>query len=215
MQIVFKIFPTAIVLCFVFTSTALAQYSDLPHPELSPRQRPSLGVAQATYRVPTQPTPVSESVSESGFPALVHPTATDQAAAEKSASASKSFGPLVTTGCALAVVLGLFAGLVWLTRRYGNGSMTQTGIPSEVMKSLGSTPIDARTRVTLLRCGNRIIVMAQTATGVHPLSEITDPVEVQRLTAMCNGESVSQVEPTFAEALRHANRNNSAVAFSG
>ncbi|MGB7348080.1 MAG: flagellar biosynthetic protein FliO [Pirellulaceae bacterium] len=152
---------------------------------------------------------------DSGFPTLSPPTETNQATATTTSSSSKSFGPLVTTGFSLVVVLGLFAGLVWVTRRYGNASMTQSGVPSDVMKSLGSTAIDARTRVTLLRCGNRIIVMAQTATGVHPLSEITDPAEVQRLTAMCNGETVSQANPTFADALRQANRRGGSVEFAG
>jgi flagellar biosynthetic protein FliO len=206
------------LLSLAFSNAAQAQYAGQ-----SNFQTASQSVAPASFETSTPQAHKPESLANSGFPTLARPNSNPQSAAKDATSTSKSFGPLVTTGFSLVVVLGLFAGLVWVTRRYGNGSMTQTGVPSDVMKSLGSTAIDARTRVTLLRCGNRIIVMAQTASGVHPLSEITDPAEVQRLTAMCNGETVSQGslqgEPTFAEALRQANghhksRRGKQIAFT-
>lgn len=98
-------------------------------------------------------------------------------------------GSIVTVASSLAVVLGLFAGLMWLTRRFGSSAMNAGTIPQDVMRPLGSTSIDARTRVMLLRCGNRILVVGQTQTGIHPLSEITDAEEVQSLTAACSGDS--------------------------
>ncbi len=107
----------------------------------------------------------------------------------RSASRSKIAVPALTVTSSLAVVLGLFAGLVWLTRKFGSRSMNQGAVPKEVLSSLGSTPLDSRTRITMLRCGNRILVVAQTATGLHPLSEITDPDEVRELTAACLGDS--------------------------
>jgi flagellar biogenesis protein FliO len=110
---------------------------------------------------------------------------------------SKIAVPAVTVTSSLAVVLGLFAGLVWLTRKYGSRSMNQGAVPKEVLKSLGSTPIDSRTRITMLRCGNRILVVAQTASGLHPLSEITDPEEVRELTAACLGDSKHKFNSTL------------------
>jgi flagellar biosynthetic protein FliO len=206
-------FAILMLLSLAFSNEAQAQYAGQ-----SNFQTASRSVAPASYETSTQPDQNPQSLANSGFPSLVSPAATEQATTEHASATRKSFGPLVPPGFSLVVVLGLFAGLVWVTRRYGNGSMTQTGIPSDVMKSLGSTAIDARTRVTLLRCGNRIIVMAQTASGVHPLSEISDPAEVQRLTSMCNGETVSpaslESEPTFAEALRQANRRGKQPAFT-
>ena len=193
-------------LMFVAASQAYAQ-NGLEFPQQI-RQRPiptnaanQHGVAQAGYQAAYQSSldkhqPI---VQESGFPTL---TPVNQSAPDKLKAKTGSFGPMVTTAFSLAVVLGLFAGLVWVSRRYGNGSMTQSRVPSDIMKSLGTTAIDARTQVTLLRCGNRIIVIAQTANGVHPLSEITDPVEVNRLTMACTGDT----GPTFAETLQNEPR---------
>jgi flagellar biogenesis protein FliO len=110
---------------------------------------------------------------------------------------SKIAVPALTVTSSLAVVLGLFAGLVWLTRKFGSRSMNQGAVPKEVLSSLGSTPIDSRTRITMLRCGNRILVVAQTATGLHPLSEITDPDEVRELTAACLADSKHTFDSTL------------------
>ncbi len=165
------------------------------HPESA---RHNDAVQQAAYQasqVSASRIDTSSYANDTSFPSL---TPQSRSSGTETAGQGSSFGPLMTTGFSLAIVLGLFAGLVWVTRRFGNGSMTQSGLSSEVVKSLGSTAIDARTRVTLLRCGERVIVMAQTASGVHPLSEITDPAEVRRLTTALTGAAT----PTFAETLR-------------
>ena len=162
----------------------------------APQQIPSRrNVVPASFE---QPAVLTQPGSQgSGFPSLKRRPESDVSA---NSSSEKSFGPLVTTSASLAVVLGLFAGLVWLSRKYGNGGIAQSAVPNDVLKNLGSTMIDARTRVTLLQCGNRIIVMAQTQGGVHPLAEITDPAEVDRLVASCTGQS----HESFAEALHQA-----------
>ncbi len=104
--------------------------------------------------------------------------------------------PLVTVVSSLAIVLGLFAGLVCLTRKFGRGNIRAGSMPSDVLQTLGSTAIDGRTRVTMLRCGSRIIVAAQTASGIHPLCEITDPREVHELTVACTGASPASLAKT-------------------
>ncbi len=108
--------------------------------------------------------------------------------------------PLVTVVSSLAIVLGLFAGLVWLTRKFGGNAARVGSVPNEVLQPLGSTAIDARTRVMMLRCGSRIVVAAQTASGIQPLCEITDPREVHELTVACTGQS----QTSFAETLKAA-----------
>ena len=160
--------------------------------------------------VPAVPTLVSTPPS---FPSL-SPRADNLGsshASEGESGKSKIAGPAVTVTSSLAVVLGLFAGLVWLTRKYGTRSMSQGAVPKEVLQSLGSTPIDARTRITMLRCGDRILVMAQTATGVHPLTEITDPDEVRRLAAACLGDS----KTNFASTIQSVEREAADAGFLG
>ncbi len=119
--------------------------------------------------------------------------------------------PAVTVTSSLAVVLGLFAAMVWLTRKYGSRSIAPGAIPREVMESLGTTAIDPRTRVTMLRCGGRIIVIAQTATEVRPLAEITDSEEVRRLTAACLGDS----KRNFATTLHLIEKEKPEAGFTG
>ncbi len=124
------------------------------------------------------------------------------------ASGDTIAGPAVTVSASLAVVLGLFAALVWMTRRFGGRGMSQGALPKEIVQSLGSTALDPRTRVTMLRCGGRILVVAQTATGIHPLSEITDPEEVRQLTAACLGDAKQSFVSTLKSIEKEPVRSN-------
>ena len=125
--------------------------------------------------------------------------------------AQRSFAsPTITVTSSLAIVLGLFAALVWITRKFGNRSMNR-GIPDGVLQSLGSMALDPRTRLTMLRCGNRILVVAQTNSGIHPLSEITDADEVRQMTAACLGES----HRNFASALKSLEQEPAPAGFTG
>lgn len=147
------------------------------------------------------------------FPALnTQPSSADTPTREGRESGGMPFsGSLFTVGSSLVVVLGLFGGLVWVTRRFGTRSMTSGVIPTEIMQSLGSSPIDSRTRITLVRCGNRILVLAQTATGIQPISEITDAEEVRQLTALCLGDSKKE----FATTLRSIEQEKTPSGYVG
>ncbi len=135
------------------------------------------------------------------FPALGPKPAADASTPEGDADNGRDVGiarPAITVTSSLAVVLGLFAAMVWITRKFNGRTLAQGNVPKEVLYGLGSTAIDARTRVTLVRCGNRILVMAQSPTGVYPLAEITDPQEVIDLSARCLGDS----KKSFASTLQ-------------
>ena len=84
-------------------------------------------------------------------------------------------------------------------------------IPSEVIQTLGSTAIDPRTRITMVRLGNRILVLAQSASGIEPVSEITDPDEVRNLTALCVGDSKAQ----FSSMLQSIEKEPAQAGFVG
>ena len=126
------------------------------------------------------------------FPSLAVPS---DGRATEDESAGGFSSPVITVVSSLVVVLGLFATLIWLTRRFGGGAVRAGAMPSDVIQNLGSTVLDAQTRVTMLRCGNRIVVAAQTSGSVHPLCEITDPREVHELIVACTG----QPQPSFAD----------------
>lgn len=143
--------------------------------------------------------------SSPAFPTL-NPRSTDAASdqepSNKSANKSKIATPTITVASSLAVVLGLFAALVWGSRKLGNGTIHGKAIPKEVIQSLGSLPLDPRTRITMLRCGNRVLVLAQAAGNTQTLCEINDPAEVRDLTAACLGDA----KHDFATALKSMER---------
>ena len=125
-------------------------------------------------------------VAPGEFPALIVPEEAD--AADERAVQDRFAGPIVTTVSSLLVVLAVFGGLVWVSRRYG-ASRAPTGVlPEDVLRNLGGVAIDSKTRVTFLKVGQRILVIGQTQSGdPQTLSEITDPDEVRRLTDRCLG----------------------------
>jgi flagellar biosynthetic protein FliO len=149
---------------------------------------------------------------ELSFPTL-KPRSPDQDpgrdVAELGERSGKLAAPTITVISSLAVVLGLFAALVWGSRRFGNGTTRNASIPKEVIQTLGSVPIDPRTRVTMLRCGNRVLLLAQTAGTVQTLCEITDPQEVHDLTAACLGKSKRE----FASTLRSIENETTSGGF--
>ena len=145
--------------------------------------------------------PAAEIVSpRPTFPKLAAREASDAASSDATAErrAPSAIGSTATVASSLAVVLGLFAGLIWLTRRFGSGNGSGRALPREACEVLGSATIEPRLKVTLLRVGGRVVVLGQTAQGVQPLSEIADVDEAQRLIAACRGESAQG----FAQELK-------------
>ncbi|MCD0458384.1 FliO/MopB family protein [Roseiconus lacunae] len=139
------------------------------------------------------------------FPEFVYP---EQAGGAPDApgdpNADGNFRPLVTTASALAIVLAIFGGLVWVSRKYGGGAKVGGTMPEDVFRVLGGASLDARTQVRFLRVGNKVLVIGQAQTGDPvTLSEIDDPDEVERITARCMGrpEIVGQRTPSVRPAM--------------
>lgn len=163
------------------TSAIQAQHPGDQHPGAQHRgaQHP---LAQKT---------ANHGTTNAGFPdlQLARPAPTDQ---ENSTSNSMLAGPVISTVSSLAIVLGLFAGLVWISRRYGGASPSRNSLPESVLQTLGSTMLDAKTKLLVLRCGGKIVLVAQTASGMQPISEITDPSEVEQMIRACAGDDAGQ-----------------------
>jgi hypothetical protein len=58
----------------------------------------------------------------------------------------------------------------------------------------------------LVRCGNKLLLLATSASGVQPLTEVTDPDEVDRLTRLCRGERYDGPITPFGNALGDPSR---------
>ena len=188
-----------------------ARHGDRPQTQASSfGQRPSFDQPSSFDADATATTSHS---SEPSFPSLTRaPSDGDQhSTSAQSPDLSRLGGPALTMASSLAVVLGLFAGLVWLTRRFGSKANGGGELPRDVVQSLGSTSVGPRTRVMLLKCGAKVIVVAQTATEIKPLSEITDPEQVRQLVALCQGDS----RAAFSQTLRSIEREPVAAGFVG
>lgn len=145
----------------------------------------------------TQSTGTEQSAARA-FPSLMPTPGSNVGSTPEQKPNSGSTSPLITVSSSLAVVLGLFAALIWGTRKFGARGGGNKNIPKEVFQTLGSTSIDPRTQVSLLRCGQRILIIARTNNGVHPLGEITDKDEVSHLIATCTGDSKQEFRSALA-----------------
>lgn len=92
-------------------------------------------------------------------------------------------GGALTVIASLAVVLGLFVGVVWVMRR----GMPQQNrkLPKEAVESLGHIPFPGRQQGQLLRIGNKLVLVSFSTAGADVITEVTDPLEVDRLAGLC------------------------------
>jgi flagellar biogenesis protein FliO len=104
-----------------------------------------------------------------------------------------------TAGAGLAIVVGLFLVAMWLMRR---GSPKGNGLlPAEAFAMLGRAPLTAQSFAHLLRVGNKLVLVAVSAEGAQPLTEVTDPMEVDRLTGLCASGSGYGPSAEFQQVL--------------
>jgi flagellar biogenesis protein FliO len=110
--------------------------------------------------------------------------------------------PLVTIGSSMALVLGLFAAFVWVSKKAQRGGGGSRLIPDEVLRVLGHKNLGTLGHVSLVRCGRSILVVSSSPTGVQSLATITDESEVRHLEAACLGESGASFQATLGEIER-------------
>ncbi len=120
----------------------------------------------------------------------------------RGASGGNLIAPLVTIGSSLAIVLGLFAALVWVTRKSQRGGTASGTIPDETLRVLGQKSLGNLGTVSLVRCGRSILVLSSSANGVQSLASITDEAEVRELEAACRGESQASFQQVLGEVAK-------------
>jgi flagellar biogenesis protein FliO len=106
----------------------------------------------------------------------------------------------------LALVLGVFFVLVWVLRRTAPPGAAL--LPTEALEVLGRAPLANRQRAHLLRCGNKLLLIASSAAGAEPLTEITDPAEVDRLTELCRQPRPSIATSALGRILGQKGKSN-------
>lgn len=113
-----------------------------------------------------------------------------------------STAPLITVGSSLAIVLGLFAALVWVSRKASKNSPNNREVSDDVMKLLGKRTIGPGNSIALVRCGRSLLIVGVHSGGMQRLGEITSDEEVRHLEALCSGQSKASFNETLSEMQR-------------
>lgn len=98
------------------------------------------------------------------------------------AARSPSSG-LGTMFASLCLVLGLFFLAIWMLKKAAPKGARM--LPAEVVEVLGRVPLGAKQNAHLLRVGNKMVLVSVSAGGAETLTEVTDPMEVDRLAGLC------------------------------
>ena len=115
-------------------------------------------------------------------------------------SAARMFG-------ALAVVLGAFMVLLWITKKIQGPS--KSIMSKQTLEVLGQKQINKIHSLHLIRLGQRILLISASDSSVTCLSEINDPVEVTQLlnTNSQSGNSSELPQSTFKRIFSQYEQN--------
>lgn len=127
-----------------------------------------------------------------------------KAAANSSAKANSPTQSLIHVGGSLAIVLSLFCGLAYLTKRGMPRNLAK--LPGEVIEVLGKAPLSKGQEMQIVRVGGKLLVLCVTANGSETLTEITNADEVDRLCAICRREKPGSVTAVFNQVLNGIGR---------
>ena len=110
----------------------------------------------------------------------------------------------------LGVVLGLFLTLTWFVKR-GMPAQAQK-LPNEVVEVLGVTTLAARQTAQLIRVGNKLLFVSFAPGGAETLTEITDPLEVDRLAGLCHAQQAQSTSASFRSLIEQFSREKPSTA---
>jgi flagellar biogenesis protein FliO len=121
---------------------------------------------------------------------------------------------LARTGAALAVVLGLIYGLLWVVRRLQRGASIGSvpgmagRAPSGILEVLGRYPIGPRQALVVMKFDRRVLLLSQTTgkqqTEMTTLCELTDPEDVASVLLKARDGAGETASRAFASAMHVA-----------
>jgi len=165
----------------------------------APRIQADPQIATAALQAPAQGPLPAKPPQKKDHRLLARPTSSSNALPKHPRQAAPASGlpkieSFATAGAGLGIVIGLFLVCMWMLRR--SSPQPTSPLPPEVASVLGRMPLAARNFAQLLQMGNKLVLFAITPEGVSPITEVTDPVEVQRLLGLCQR---NQKQSTTAE----------------
>lgn len=99
----------------------------------------------------------------------------------------------------LLVVIGLFLIFAWIGKKNmkpGTGKLSR-----EIIQILGKSQLSGKQQLELVRVGQKLLLLCVTPSSVETLTEITDPMEVERLLTIVRQDSPGSMTSTFQEVL--------------
>jgi flagellar biogenesis protein FliO len=122
---------------------------------------------------------------------------------------------LYTMGTGLAIVVGAFLLFAWVLRRGGQGRASRGMLPADAVSVLGRVSLTSKQVAQLLRVGNKLVLVALTPGGAETLTEVTDPVEVDRLMGLCQQHDPRSTTKAFEEVFQNLSREPVSSGFLG
>lgn len=150
-----------------------------------------------------------------GSDKLADPNGRANAAPRKAINFDIPTQVLYKIATALAIVLGAFLLFTWTLRR-GRGPSGRRGmLPTDAVSVLGRVALTGKQMAELLRVGNKLVLVAITPSGAETLTEVTDPVEVDRLMGICQQHDRFSTTKAFEQVFQQMSREPAAGGFFG
>jgi flagellar biogenesis protein FliO len=111
----------------------------------------------------------------------------------------------------LALVIGGYMAMLWLIRIVNpRGSR---GLPPQVVEVIGQTRFNAKQNLQLVRLGNKLLLLLASSEGAQSIGEVTDPIEVEYLIALCGNRRAKRQDIVIQhrERNQHIQSNSSNV----
>jgi flagellar protein FliO/FliZ len=122
---------------------------------------------------------------------------------------------LYTMGTGLAIAVGAFLMFAWVLRRSGRGRLGRGMLPADAVSVLGRVPLSAKQIAQLLKVGNKLVLVALMPGGAETLTEVTDPVEVDRLMGLCQQQDSRSTTKAFEQVFQSLSREPVTSGFLG
>lgn len=112
-----------------------------------------------------------------------------------------SFSSVLTMFSSLLVVIALFFGLMFMLKKANGGNMQE--LPREVFQVMGTSRVAGRHSLFLLRLGHKLVLVHAGSGEVQTITEVTDPVEVDRLCGSCEENQSNSLTQSFKQVLKN------------
>jgi len=160
-----------------------------------------LPVARALHQEPISESPPAEVAALQERPnPLPLPKRTEKTTAADAIPTFKLQGSrMASIAASLFVVVGLFLIFAWVGKKNikpGSGRLSK-----EIIQVLGKSQLAGKQQLELVRVGKKLLLLCVTPHSVETLTEITDPVEVERLLGIVREDSPGSTSETFQQVL--------------